>query len=339
MHRKDTMSAKDYFIQGSAHYKLEHYELAIKAYSEAIKLKADDAKLYRHRGHAHYKLKHYDLACQDFDEVIKLNQIDTKIYYYRGICHYELNQYDLANRDFNQAIKLKPDYAQAYRNRGVISFKRKKYKLAILDFNEALRLKADYALAYNNRGLSHYELGQYSSAIVDYTKVIELSPDGSAYNNRAYVYFKLNKLAAAMSDYITALELDPDHKLAAIYLKKLLSGIKKTDDLHEVKKGLLLKAINILPNDACIEDKKRFLRKCLTNNHAFGQRMRKPENPLASIISFFGTDPNSYESIKCDESKGTLRQVCESLEFLDPSFVPPYKLSESEYELRQMNLT
>jgi tetratricopeptide (TPR) repeat protein len=70
-----------YFKRGYAYYALGKYELAIKDYDEAIRLKPDYVEEYNNRGVAYAYLKKYNKAQEDFDNAIRLNPDDTSAYY------------------------------------------------------------------------------------------------------------------------------------------------------------------------------------------------------------------------------------------------------------------
>ena len=206
-----SISAKTYFLRGTAKLELGLYHEAISDYDKAIRLKSDYADAYIGRGLAKGELKEYFAAIADYDTAIRLNSADALAYYFRGLAKRNLEQYAAAIVDYTQAIRLDPDYALAYIHRGIAKDGLKQYAAAIADYDTAIRLNPDDAEAYYNRGLAKYRLEKYFAAIVDYDTAIHLKPDyARAYNNRGYAKYNLEQYDAAIVDFTQAIRLEPD---------------------------------------------------------------------------------------------------------------------------------
>ena len=61
-----------YKNRGDTYCKGHEYELAIKDYEKAIRLKPDYAEAYKNRGDAYCKRHEYELAIEDYEEAIRL---------------------------------------------------------------------------------------------------------------------------------------------------------------------------------------------------------------------------------------------------------------------------
>jgi tetratricopeptide (TPR) repeat protein len=184
-------AAEFYNNRGLAYANLGQYQLSIKDYNEAIRLKTDLVAAYNNRGLTYIKLGRYQQAVEDYNEVIRLKPDYAYAYYFREIACANLGQHLSTIEDYNKIIRLKPDYADAYSNRGMIYGKQGQYKLAIEDFNNVIRLKPDDANAYSNRGFTYANLGQYQRAIEDYNEAIHLKPDDYIfYSNRGVAYLQ-----------------------------------------------------------------------------------------------------------------------------------------------------
>ena len=203
--------AQTFFDRGKNESILRNYQAAIADYTEAIRLKPDDAVAHAGRGDAYNWLKQYDKAIGDYTEAIRLKPDYAEAYNDRGAAHTWLKQYDKAVGDYTEAIRLKQNYAGAYANRGDAYTWLKQYDKAISDYNEAIRLKPDYADAYYGRGSSYAWLNQYEKAISDYTEAIRLRPDyADAYDGRGNSYAWLSQSDKAISDYNEAIRLKPE---------------------------------------------------------------------------------------------------------------------------------
>ena len=139
--QSQSISAETYFIRGNEKKGFGDYKGAIADYTQAIRLKPDDADAY-------------------------LN---------RGIAKAELGQHFAAIADYDMAIRIKPDYAFAYYRRGVAKAKLGQRFAAIADFNTAIRIKPDFAFAYCRRGVAKLSLGQTWEAKQDLWIALKLA--------------------------------------------------------------------------------------------------------------------------------------------------------------------
>ena len=205
------IEAEVVFQHGNFLLKLGQLDMAIVAYSEAIKCKPDYAEAYNNRGVAYNEKGEYDLAIKDCSKAIALRPKLAEAYNNRGHAYREKGAYDLAIGDFNEAIELKTDFAEAYNNRGHAYKEKRTYDLAIGDFNKAIELKTDFATAYHNRAIAYYFIDKFDQAIGDFNKVIQLCPDDAiAYYMRAMVRLPLREWEKVKTDLIMASGLGLD---------------------------------------------------------------------------------------------------------------------------------
>ena len=207
-----SISAGTYLTWGNTKCGLGDYKGAITDYTQAIRLKPDNAAAYNNRGIAKHTLGQHFAAIADYDIAIRLKPDNAKAYYNRGIAKHTLGQHFAAIADYDIAIRLKPDNADAYNNRGIAKGKLGQHFAAIADYDITIRLKPDYADAYYNRGAAKDNLGQHFAAIADYDIAIRLKPDyAKAYNNRGAAKDNLGQHFAAIADYDIAIRLKPDY--------------------------------------------------------------------------------------------------------------------------------
>ena len=161
-------SAKGWIAKGE-------YDQAIKDYSEAIKLKPDDADAWNSRGHACRLKGEYDQAIKDYSEAIRLDpslaiaRINRRqAYRLKG----EYSPAELASAA--EATKLKPDDADAWFKRGIDALEEGDYDQAIKDLSQTIKLKPDYHRAWRFRGWAYKELGNEAKAKADRLKAAEL---------------------------------------------------------------------------------------------------------------------------------------------------------------------
>ena len=189
-------------------------ELRLRACSEVISSPTygSDGKAvaYRNRGNARADAGAATEAVADFSEAIKLRPNDASSFAGRGRAKLTLGDVSGAIADYTEAIRLTPDSASFLVGRGHARFVQGDLPAAIADLTEAIRLNPKSASAFNRRGLAYRRSGDSVRAIDDYTKAITLNPTYAlAYNNRAYVYEAQGRKEEAIADFQVALLLDP----------------------------------------------------------------------------------------------------------------------------------
>ena len=240
-------NAHAYYNRGNAKRKLGQHRAAITDYDTAIRLQPDYASAYNNRGNVKAELGEHIAAIADFDTAIRLKPDDAAAYYNRGISKANLGEQLTAIADYDLAISLKLDYAGAYFNRGCAKHDLGQHRAAIADYDTAIRLKPNHVFAYFNRGVAKDELGQHRAAIADYDLAINLKPNyADAYYNRGIAKYRLEQHHAAIADYDTAIRLKPDH--AAIYVNRGVAKCKLGQRRAAITDYDL--AIRLKPDDA-----------------------------------------------------------------------------------------
>src|ERR1700722_2423412 len=111
--------ASDAIKKGDEAYRRKDWDSAISCFSEAIRLRPENAELYSKRATAYRWTGEFGKAIADLTEAIRLSPEDATMFYYRGIYYGMKNDFDQASSDFEAAIRLKPDYANEIMGRPV----------------------------------------------------------------------------------------------------------------------------------------------------------------------------------------------------------------------------
>ena len=135
--------------------KHEHYENAVKHYTEALKLNPQMLEAYHNRGIVYSNKGEYDEALQAFSTAIEIKSDYTKAYYNRGVAYLKKGEYDEALQAFSRVIELDPDDADAYYYRGLAYHIKDEPDEALRDYNTAIEINPDCAEAYNARGIAY----------------------------------------------------------------------------------------------------------------------------------------------------------------------------------------
>jgi tetratricopeptide (TPR) repeat protein len=89
------------------------FQEAIADYSEALKIKSDDADVYERRAYAEMQLKDYDKALHDYNEAIKHSPEEAKYYQVRALIYQNKGDFKAALADTEKTLKLDPGNADA----------------------------------------------------------------------------------------------------------------------------------------------------------------------------------------------------------------------------------
>ena len=109
--------------RATIYVKQKKFQEAIADYSEALKVKSNDADIYERRAYAEMQLKDYDKALHDYNEAIKLSPEEAKYYQVRAIIHQEKGDFKAALADVDKTLKLDPNNADAQARRRFLDAK------------------------------------------------------------------------------------------------------------------------------------------------------------------------------------------------------------------------
>lgn len=207
--------AETFRERGKAYRDKDKYDLAIDAYTSAIKLDPYDYQAFNGRGVSYANRRDYDHGIADFTEAIRLKPDYAAAFVNRGYAYEAKGDHDRAIADLTEAIKLNPKFAEAFNDRGLAYSHKGEYDRAIADYTEATRLKLNYAAAFYNRGLAYTKKGEYGAAIADFTEAIRFDHnDARAFRNRGLAYDYKGEYDRAIADYTEAVRHNPKYAMA-----------------------------------------------------------------------------------------------------------------------------
>ena len=232
-------------------------------YSEAIRLRLDNADAWMGRGKARIGLGRYRDAIDDFDQVLRLRPgfvdatlerafafgqagdfssavndftrvlraqpSNARALKLRGAAYWEMEQLPRAIDDLSAALRLEPDDAQLFLTRAEIYTAQERFSSALADRSEAVRLLPQSAEARLARGGSYHALGMHDQGLADRSDAIRLKPElAEAWCARGSAYFLLGDYAKALGDLEQALRLKPGYQEASMVLDKTRAEIAKS---------------------------------------------------------------------------------------------------------------
>jgi tetratricopeptide (TPR) repeat protein len=141
---KDAKEANKLAREGADASKDQEWDKAIELLRKATDLDrkyADElAAVYQQRGYAAATGQQFPDAINDYSEAIKLKPEDARIYEQRAAVEMKINDYDKALADYSEAIKLKPDEIRYYLYRSYIYEIKGDVKSSMADTEKVLKL-------------------------------------------------------------------------------------------------------------------------------------------------------------------------------------------------------
>jgi tetratricopeptide (TPR) repeat protein len=101
---------------------------------------AQDVQSYIDQGIKDSQAGHYDQALKAFDQALKLKPNEPALITYKGIVYYAKGKNDQALKQFEAALKINPNFARAYYQRGMVYQSQEKYAQALEDLKKAKNL-------------------------------------------------------------------------------------------------------------------------------------------------------------------------------------------------------
>lgn len=141
-----------------------------------------------------------NLAIDAFSEAIKLDSMNWIAYSYRGEAYIAKKDLGKAYEDYSKVIKLKPKSKEGYKSRGIILNELGYYPNAYKDFSYGIAIdQTDYDLFFD-RALTSFHLERYEQAVFDLMRIIENKEnDHEAYQLLYQCKLALNDSAAALN--------------------------------------------------------------------------------------------------------------------------------------------
>jgi tetratricopeptide (TPR) repeat protein len=141
---KDAKEANKLARDGAEASKNQDFDKAIELLQKATALDhkyADElAAVYQQRGYAAATNQQFQDALNDFSEAIKLKSDDARIYEQRAAVEMKMNDNDKALADYTEAIKLKPNEVRYYAYRSYIYEVKGDIKNSMADTDKVLKL-------------------------------------------------------------------------------------------------------------------------------------------------------------------------------------------------------
>lgn len=152
----------------------------------------------------------HDCAIASYTEVLRHRTDDYRIYYNRGVAYFWTGRYEQAEADYGSALRFRPDLAAGLTNRclarAVIG---RAFDEAMADCDRALALLPDRAEVPDARGFLHLRMAMFAEAIADFDAALEIDAQyAPALYGRGYAKAKTGDAAGGETDETAALNID-----------------------------------------------------------------------------------------------------------------------------------
>jgi tetratricopeptide (TPR) repeat protein len=101
-------------------------------------------------GYSMAKQGDFEGTVRQFSQALRIKSEDANAHYNLGVALFKQGELNKATQHFSDAISIKPDYAEAYNNLGVLLAKQGKLDQAIRHFSRAVHMKPDFQEAQKN---------------------------------------------------------------------------------------------------------------------------------------------------------------------------------------------
>jgi len=199
-----------YFKMGTKHIQSRAFDLAVKDYTECVRINPTNIEAYAARGYCYIALHDWDKAIGDFTQQIQSQPTNALAFLNRGNAYRANGEFEKALPDFNECLRLDPKNYNAYGSRATIYNYKQEYDKVIKDLNQAIHLYSEREVAldtiYVMRGLAHQHRKEFASAVEDFHKAIQINPkNGDAFNDLSWIRATCH--AAEMRDGKEAVEM------------------------------------------------------------------------------------------------------------------------------------
>ncbi len=253
--------ATSYFYIATIHDKLEDFDNAEKYYKKVLAIRPEHIDSYKNLALLSFRNNDFDSAIEILDRALEVEPNDFELHYMLSSCYMTQDKLDLAIDCLNKAHVLEPKSPQIINSLGSCYLKLKDSKRALEYFEQAFELDPYDPIANFNIGLIYDAEGDHIRAFNYFEEAYKKLPIENilaSYANCAYLCKKI-QLAAQL--YSTLVAIRPD---VIKYQRNLMLVLEL---LHDYKNALIIadKLFKLNPKDDVLLRKLATFQRCVGN--------------------------------------------------------------------------
>ncbi|MBN1225088.1 MAG: tetratricopeptide repeat protein, partial [Candidatus Aminicenantes bacterium] len=168
---------------------------------------------------------HWEEAVKTFSEGIAEDESNPLLYFYRAVAQEKNGQIDEALEDYRKVMELKPDFILPYSRSGKIYARQQKYEKAVELYKESVRLGDQDITTLYNYGVVLLNLGKSADAKAVFESLLALDVDyADAYYHLGIILIGQGDSEKAKELLQRFLELDPENPYAPV-AKQILANL------------------------------------------------------------------------------------------------------------------
>ncbi len=214
--------------KADAYERLEDYDRAEAAYTEAIDVRPLDPIVYSDRGYFLMRQGRFSDAVRDFVAGSRAAPTQGAYNYGAGRALARMGDYAAAIQHYDEAIRLEPHDSAPVVARAEALVQLNRFADARADYDLALDLglhrPGDRFFVHFGRGYVNIALGEFAGAIRDLDVALTARPKMvHAMVWRGYAHERMGQRDLALGDYETAARFDPDDRWIRASIKRVRS--------------------------------------------------------------------------------------------------------------------
>jgi len=217
--------------RSEALFQMERTDAAVEVLNALVRDYPQLSSVYSALGDAQRRLENYEAAVAAYSDALALvdqtRERSWFLFYVRGISNDSLDNWIDAEADFRQALALRPDQPQVLNYLGYSLVEQRRNLDEALDMIErAVELRPDSGYIVDSLGWVLYRLGRFDEAVAPMERAVELEANDSIINDHlGDVYWMVGRTREAEFQWSRALSFGPEPAEAERIRRKLDLGL------------------------------------------------------------------------------------------------------------------
>jgi tetratricopeptide (TPR) repeat protein len=226
------------------------YEDSLNLAKLAIKINAEDEKLWLILAETQIANEQYKNALNSLNTAEQINSNISEIYFAKSNIYLKISQQSKAKTALEKGIKIEPNNHKAIFQLGNILLMEKNYLGAIKLFDKSIKIKPDFWQAINNQGLAYFEKDDVNLSIKLFESAISIEENAEPLLGLASC-IRINDTEFAIQLAKKALAKDPkyvnyDYRKEQLWGEKLQASTEILLQNEKLKKDVILAKSKII---------------------------------------------------------------------------------------------